>query len=167
MTTLTRWNPFREMEELMEGGPLARWTLFPELERMRNRIERLTGRGPAGLGEGEAMVGTEWLPRVDIAETEKEYVLKAELPEVKKEEVKVRFENGVLSITGERKLEKEEKGKKYHRVERAYGRFERTFTVPEETDPAKITSEFKEGVLIVHLPKNPEAKPKAVEVKVG
>ena len=71
-----------------------------------------------------------------------------------------------MSITGERKLEKEEKGKKYHRIERAYGRFERSFTLPEGTEPTKVTSEFKEGVLTVHLPKNPKAMPKAIEEKV-
>ena len=112
------------------------------------------------------MLVTEWLPRVDVIETEKEFLVKVELPEVKKEEFKVTVEKGILSITGERKFQKEEKGRKYHRIERAYGRFERSFTLPEGTEAAGITSEFKEGVLTVHLPKKPEAKPKAVEVKV-
>ena len=137
-----------------------------ELERMHNRMERLFGSWPPIPEKEEALLPTEWAPRVDITETEKEFLVKAELPEVKKEEVKVTVENGVLLITGERKLEKEEKGKKYHRIERAYGRFERSFTLPEGTEPKKVTSEFKEGVLTVHLPKNPEARPKAVEVKV-
>jgi HSP20 family protein len=104
----------------------------------------------------EALLPTEWAPRVDITEAEKEFLIKAELPEVKKEEVKVTVENGVLSITGERKLEKEEKDKKYHRIERAYGRFERSFTLPEGTEPTKVTSEFKEGVMTVHLPRIPK-----------
>jgi HSP20 family protein len=167
MNALTKWNPFREMEELMEGSPLGRWEAFPELERVRNRMERLFGRWPAWPETEATLLRGEWAPRVDVVETEKEFLVKAELPEVKKEEVKVTVENGVLSITGERKLEKEEKGKKYHRVERAYGRFERSFTLPEGTEPGKITSEFKEGVLSVHLPKNPEARPKAIEVKVA
>ncbi len=147
MNALTKWNPFMEMEALMEWSPLEP---LRELERMHNRL--LFGRWPAGPEEEAALVLTEWAPRVDVVENEKEFLLKAELPEVKKEEVKVTVENGVLSITGERKLEKEEKGKKYHRVERAYGRFERSFTLPEGTEPGKITSEFKEGVLMVHLP---------------
>jgi len=129
-------------------------------------MERLFGSWPAFPEKEEALLPTEWAPRVDITETEKEFVIKAELPEVKKEEVKVTVENGVLSIAGERKIEKEEKGKKYHRVERAYGRFERSFTLPEGMEPKKVTSEFKDGMLTVHLPKNPETKPKTVEVKV-
>jgi HSP20 family protein len=167
MNALTKWNPFREMEQLTEWSPSARGAPFRELERMRDRMERLFGRWPAGLEKEEALVLSEWAPRVDVVETQKEFLIKAELPEVTKEEVKVTVENGVLSMSGERKLEKEEKGKKYHRVERAYGRFERSFTLPEGTEPGKITSEFKEGVLTVHVPKNPEASPKAVKVTVA
>jgi HSP20 family protein len=163
MKALSIWNPFREMEELMEYPlrELAEARLVPEWKRTG-----LFGRWPAWLGMKETMLMTEWLPRVDVMETEKEFLVKAELPEVKKEEFKVTVEKGILSITGERKLEKEEKGKKYHRIERAYGRFERSFTLPEGTAAEGVTSEFKEGVLTVHVPKKPEAKPKAVEVKV-
>jgi HSP20 family protein len=163
MTALTRWNPFKKMFELTEANP---WAPLCELERMHNRLERLFGSGPALPGKEQALLPTEWMPQVDITETEKEFLVKAELPEVKKEEVKITVENGVLSITGERKLEKEEKGKKYHRIERAYGRFERSFTLPEGTEPTKVTSAFKEGVLTVHVPKCPQAVIKAVEVKV-
>ncbi len=85
---------------------------------------------------------------------------------MKKDEVKVTVENGVLSISGERKTEKEEKNRKFHRIERGYGFFERTFTVPENADAAKIIADFKDGVLKVHLPKLPIAKPKTIEVKV-
>ena len=92
--------------------------------------------------------------------------MKAELPEVKKEDVKVTVENGTLTIEGERKFEKEEKNKKYHRVERAYGQFTRAFTLPETADPTKINAEFKDGMLTVHLTKTEKAQPKAVEVKV-
>ena len=162
MNALTKWNPFREMEELMEWSPMES---LRGLEATRNRMERLLGRWLAWPEKEEALLLTEWAPRVDVVETEKEFLVKAELPEVKKEEIKVTAANGVLTITGERKLEKEEM--KYHRVERAYGRFERSFTLPEGTEVGKITSEFKEGMLTVHLPKNPEAKPKAVEVKVA
>ena len=104
MNALTKWSPFRELEDL------------------QNRLSSLFGRTPVrGLGE-EAMTVSEWTPLVDIVEDEKEYLIKAELPEVKKEDVKVTVENGVLTITGERRFEKEEKGKKYHRVERATAR---------------------------------------------
>ena len=149
MNALTKWNPFRELEEI------------------QSRLSSLFGRTPLkGLGE-ETMTVSEWAPLVDITEDEKEYLIKAELPEVKKEDVKVTVENGTLSITGERKFEKEEKGKKYHRVERAYGSFMRSFTLPEGTTGDKVSAEFKDGVLKVHLPKSEEAKPKSIDVKVG
>jgi HSP20 family protein len=149
MNALTKWNPYRELEDL------------------QNRLSSLFGRTPfRGFGE-EAMTVSEWMPLVDIAEDEKEYLIKVELPEVKKEDVKVTVEGGVLTITGERKFEKEEKGKKYHRVERAYGSFMRSFTLPEGAAGDKVSAEFKDGVLKVHLAKSPEAKPKSINVKVG
>ncbi|HEY5954045.1 MAG TPA: Hsp20/alpha crystallin family protein [Terrimicrobiaceae bacterium] len=148
MNALTKWNPFRELEDI------------------QNRLSSLFGRPPMrGLGE-EAMTISEWTPLVDIVEDEKEYLIKAELPEVKKEDVKVTVENGVLTITGERKFEKEEKGKKYHRVERGYGSFMRSFTIPEGAAGDKVSAEFKEGGLKVHLAKSAEAKPKSIDVKV-
>lgn len=104
---------------------------------------------------------------MDIAEDDKEYVITAELPEIKKEGVKVTVESGVLTISGERKFEKEEKGKKYHRIERAYGSFVRSFTVPDDADGSKVSAEFKEGVLRVHMPKSEKARPKSVEIKVS
>jgi len=103
---------------------------------------------------------------VDIYETEKEYLIKLDLPELSKEEVKVLVEDGVLTIQGERKKEKEENGKKFLRIERSYGTFLRTFTVPPDADEAKIDAEFKEGLLKVHLPKSEKAKPKTIDVKV-
>jgi HSP20 family protein len=103
---------------------------------------------------------------VDITEDDKEYIIKTELPEVKKEEVKVSVENGLLTIVGERKFEKEE-NKKYHRVERAYGRFIRSFVLPEGVDPDKVNAEFRDGVLKVHLAKSEQTKPKQIEVKVA
>ena len=109
----------------------------------------------------------EWAPLVDISEDDKEYLIKAELPEVKKEDVKVTAEEGTLTIMGERKFEKEEKGKKYHRVERAYGSFVRNFSIPDDVSPDKITAEFKDGVLTVHLGKTEQAKPQHIEVKVA
>jgi HSP20 family protein len=156
MGALTRWEP------------IGRWDPFKELEDMQSRLATLFGRIPVRKDGGkEAMTVAEWVPLVDIVEDEKEYLIKAELPEVKKEDVKVTVEDDVLTITGERKYEKEEKGKKYHRVERAYGSFERSFTLPEDADGSKVSAEFKDGILKVRLPKSEKAKPKAVEVKVG
>jgi len=89
------------------------------------------------------------------------------LPEIKKEEVKLTVQDNVLSISGERKYEKEEKDKKYHRVERAYGSFLRSFTLPEDADGTKVSAEYKDGILTVHLPKSEKVKPKSIEVKVS
>lgn len=150
---------------------LVRWDPFRELEDMSTRLNRIFGhsmvpRTAADAGK-DAMMVFDWAPTVDIAETPEEFHIKAELPEVKKEDVKVSVDNGVLRLEGERKQEKEEKGKKYHRVERSYGSFLRTFALPDNVDDTKVRAEFKDGVLNVRLPKTEKAKPKAVEVKVG
>ena len=112
------------------------------------------------------MTSGDWSPRVDIVENDKEFVIKAEIPEVKKEDVKVTVDNGVLTIRGERKQEKEEKGKKFHRVERHYGSFTRSFSLPENIDETKTKASFKDGMLDLKIQKTKEAKPKAIEVKV-
>lgn len=148
---------------------MMRWDPFRELDELQNRLSTLYGRAPVKRnGERkEAMTVAEWAPLVDIAEDEKEYLIKAELPEVKKEDVKVSVQDDVLSIAGERKSEKEEKGKKFHRVERSFGSFYRSFTLPEDADGQKIAAEFKDGVLTVRLPKSEKAKPKSIDVKVA
>jgi HSP20 family protein len=167
MSALTKWNPFRTSTDLDLWEPMPRWSPLREMERMRREMDRFFDRGLAPMTRGEeAMTLTEWSPSVDISEDDNEFTVKAELPEVKKEDVKVTVEGDVLTIRGERKTEKEEKGKKLHRIERSYGSFERSFTMPDGTDPEKIRSEFKDGMLIVHMPKNPEAKRKSVEIKV-
>jgi HSP20 family protein len=147
----------------------VRWDPFKELDELENRLSTLFGRVPVRkeVGGEESLKLVDWAPLVDITEDDKEYLIKAELPEVKKEEVKVDVENGVLSLRGERKLEKEEKGKKYHRVERAYGSFLRSFSLPDDADASKVNAEFKDGVLKVHLPKGEKAKPKTTEVKIS
>jgi HSP20 family protein len=146
---------------------LAMWNPFRELDEVQNRLGSfLGGRFPRfGDGNGGLQLA-DWSPQVDITEDDKEYLIKADLPEMKKNEIKVNVENGVLTVSGERKTEKEEKNKKFHRIERSYGTFQRSFALPEDADGAKVAAEFKEGVLRVHLPKNPVAKPKAIEVKV-
>jgi len=151
-TQITRWNPWKEMEQ------------------MQQRLSSLMNREPLGLGVGkeEKLTVSEWMPRVDIVEDEKEFLVKAELPEMKREDVKVTVEDGVLTITGERKLEKEEKGKKYHRVESEYGSFLRSFALPTAVLADKVAADFKDGVLKVHLPKDVKAEArKAVEIKVS
>ena len=140
-----------------------------ELDELQNRLATMFGRAPVRTpgGKEEALTVPEWAPLVDIVEDDKEYLIKAELPEVNKADVKVTVQDDVLTITGERTLEKEEKGRKYHRVERAYGRFARSFTVPEDADGNGVVAEYKDGVLKVHLPKSEKAKPKTIEVKIG
>lgn len=147
---------------------LVRWDPFRDLEEMSNRLNRLFDRPALRTGNGrESLTVADWVPSVDISETDTEYLIKAELPEVRKEDVKVTLEDGVLTIQGERRQEKEEKSKKFHRVERSYGSFVRCFTLPDYVDDAKVKAEYREGILNLHLPKSERAKPKAIEVKVG
>ena len=157
------------MSNLMRWEPFTRWNPMKEIEELDKRLSAILGRGaasPAG-DKKEAITVAEWSPLVDITEDEKEYVIKAELPEVKKEDIKLNVQDDVLTITGERKYEKEEKGKKYHRVERSYGSFLRSFTLPENADGTKVAAEYKDGLLMVRLPKSEKAKPKSIEVKVS
>jgi HSP20 family protein len=151
MNALTRWNQLRQLEALQHG------------------LGSLFSRSPAQWPESqeEPMAAAEWAPLVDISEDDKEYLIKAELPEVKREDVKVTAEERTLTITGERKFEKEEEGKKYHRVERSYGSFVRHFSLPEDASPEKVSAEFKDGLLTVHLGKTEKATPQQIEVKVA
>ncbi len=148
---------------------LTRWNQFKELEDLQHTLGSLFGRSQARWPEGqeETMRVADWSLLVDISEDRKEYLIKAELPEVKKEDVKITMEDGTLTIMGDRKFEKEENGKKYHRVERAYGSFGRSFSLPDDASPAKVTADFKDGVLKVHLAKNEKARPQQVEVSVS
>jgi HSP20 family protein len=160
MSMIDKWSPFR-------FSPT--WDPWREMEEMRNQFNKLLRERQLLRKEGdsEALEVTEWLPVVDITEDTKEYTVKAELPGLAKENVKVTVENGVLVIAGERKEEKEEKDKKHHRIERSYGSFRRSFALPEDSSGEKVTADFKDGVLKVHLPKDQTAKPKSVEVKVS
>lgn len=146
---------------------LVKWSPFRELEDIQTRLNRFFNELPVRRTETDDFFFADWTPAVDVQETDKEYLIKAELPEVNKEDVKVEMLDGVLTIGGERKQEKEEKDKKFHRVERSYGTFVRQFTLPNAVEAAKIQAEFKDGVLNVHLPKTAQATPKAIEVKVA
>lgn len=147
---------------------IVRWDPFRELEDVSDRLNRIFGRGlPSRAADKDAMIAFDWAPSVDISETNEEFVIKAELPGINKDDVKVAVEDGIVRIQGERKHEKEEKDKKFHRIERSYGSFLRTFSLPMNVDEAKIQAQFKDGLLTVRLPKSPTAKPKAVDVKVS
>jgi len=159
MTTGTGLAPKQAFRNLVTTDPFR---VFQQ------RLNRLFGEDFGRLmpvGEENWSLAT-WTPTCDIYETENEIVVKAELPEVKKENVYVSFENNVLTIRGERKFEEETKRENYHRLERSYGEFVRNFALPNFIDPSKINAEFKEGMLRVTLPKREEAKPKQVEIKI-
>ena len=139
-----------------------------ELENMSQRLNGvLRGRSTPREDREEAMALADWIPMVDVVETEGEFLLHVELPGVEKKDVKLSIERGVLTLAGQRDQPKEEKGRRYHRVERTYGRFARSYTMPELVDEQKLTAEFRNGVLTVHLPKSEKAKPKSIEVQVN
>jgi HSP20 family protein len=150
--------PTRSFREMMGFDPFRQFE--DRFRRFFEGIEpfRTAGEEPWSLAA--------WAPVCDIYETDNEIVVKAELPEVKKEDVYVSIENNVLTIRGERKFSEETKKENYHRVERSYGEFTRSFTLPPFVDSGKVNAEFKDGMLRVTLAKREEAKPKQVEVKV-
>jgi HSP20 family protein len=166
MSTLVKWNPFRKSSE----GDVDSWRLGlrfdpgREFEEMFRSMQRAMALWPSRGSEPITLA--EWSPSVDIAENDQEFVIKAELPDLRKQDIKVSIENGTLLLCGERKVERDEKELTFHRMERAYGRFERAFSLPENADREKITSEYKEGILTVHLPKNPKARRAAQQIEV-
>lgn len=141
---------------------LVRWDPFANLDDMFARMPNLLGRWPRGESEG----AVEWSPTVDISETDAEYLLKAQLPAVKKEDVLVTFDDGMLTISGERKQEKEEKGEKFHRIESLHGTFSRSFSLPDAIDAAAIRAEGKDGVITIHVPKSKTEARKPKEIKI-
>jgi HSP20 family protein len=147
---------------------LVKWDPFRELENVSDRLNRIFGRSISRAEPGQEMLGmADWTPSVDITETDTAYLIKGEIPGVKKEDVKVTVQDGMLTIQGERKMEKEEKGKKFHRVERSYGSFVRSFRLPDDADENKVKAEFKDGMINVTLTKSPKAKSKAINVAVS
>jgi HSP20 family protein len=143
---------------------LTRWEPLHELVRAQEEMKRIFGGESQLFRVGES-VG--WTPPCDIYEDGEEIVVRAELAGVEPKDVDIRFENGVLTLKGDRKLEKEEQRENYHRLEISYGTFTRSFSLPAVVDPEKIRAESKQGVLLIHLPKKPEAKPKSIQVKVN
>ena len=146
---------------------IVKWDPFVELEDVSKQLNRIFGRFPARSEPARELLATaDWAPSVDIAETETAYLIMSEIPGVNREDVKVNIENGMLTMSGERKQEKEEKGKKFHRVERSYGSFMRSFRLPDNVDEAAVKAEFKDGMLNVTLPKSTQAKAKSTNVTV-
>ena len=148
---------------------ITRWNdPFRELESFRTQMNRLFGETFPVVRTAEEAPGlAAWAPPVDISETPDQLVFHVELPGFTQEDLKLRAENGVLTLEGERKFEKESEKKAYHRVERAYGRFVRAFSLPVNVDPEKINASLVDGVLTVELPKREEAKPKSIPIGIG
>ena len=146
---------------------LVRWNPFSEVDTFFNRVmPRSMMNWPQFAFDGGEGKKLEWAPSADISETDKEYVIRAELPAVKKEDVHVSLDGGVLTIKGERKQHKEDKNEKFHRVESFYGSFERSFTLPDNVDADKISCASKDGILSVHIPKVEASKTKPKQIAV-
>lgn len=145
---IQKWEPFRELSGFQD--------------EMNQLFEDFFGRVPNRRMFAEGF----WAPLMDIEETKDEILVKAELPGMKKEDVKIQINNDVLAITGERKREEETREKTFHRIERAYGKFQRMIRLPAEVDPTKVKATYENGVLTVRLPKSEQAKPKDIAIEV-
>jgi HSP20 family protein len=141
-----RWEPFGAMDDMFNRFP-----------SMLDKWARLTGGGEKGV---------EWSPSADISETDQEYLIRASLPAVKKEDVTVTVEDGMLTVSGERRQQDEQKDEKFHKIESFYGSFSRSFSLPEGTDPSAIRAESKDGVLTIHVPKTKAETRKPTTIKV-
>jgi len=149
MTVLTRWEPFREFSTLQD------------------RINRVFRESYSGADRDEALTTSSFSPAVDVYEDEHKVTLKIEVPGIEEKDIDVRVENNTLTVHGERKIEKEEKEENYRRVERQYGSFTRTFTLPQTVDSENVSATYDKGVLKIALPKKAEAKPKQIKVNVS
>ena len=152
MTLLTRWEPFRE---------------FSTMQDRMNRMNRLFRESYSPEGPEEALTTTAFSPPVDIYEDEHNITLKLEVPGINEKDIDVRVDNNTLSVHGERKIGKEEKEENFRRVERQYGSFTRSFTLPSSVDSGQVSANYDKGVLKIKLPKKAEAKPKQIKVNVG
>jgi len=147
----------------MAKRDIAKWDPFRDLISLKDDFDRIFKEYLGILPEkGEEV----WFPAVDIKETRDNIIVSAELPGMKKEDIKVTIHGDQLSVSGERKLEKEEKDETYHRIERAYGKFQRVITLPVEVAENKIKASYEHGVLKINLPKSEKSKPKEIEVSV-
>jgi HSP20 family protein len=146
---------------------ITRWDPMRELEDVSNRLNRMFGGSLSTRSDRENMTLPDWHPSVDVSETAEGYLIQAELPQVKKEDIKVTVDKGVLRISGERKQEREEKDKRFHRVERSYGSFLRSFALPDDVDADHIQADVKDGVLSVKINKTaPKTNPaRQIQVK--
>ena len=143
---------------------LIRWEPFTAMDDLFGRFPSLLGRWPRMSGSGDANL--DWAPPVDISETGQEYLIRATLPAVKKDDVEITVEDGMLTLSGERRQKEEQNEEKFHKVESLYGSFSRSFTLPDAIDAAAITAESKDGVLTIHVPKTKAEAKKLTTIKV-
>ncbi len=139
---------------------LTRWSPWQELENMNRQLSHLLDDSHVGMSTETE----QWAPRVDIRETDDALLVQAELPGIDKKDIHLEVKDGVLTLSGERRYEKEVKEENVHRVERAYGKFSRSFSLPTNVDADKVNANMKDGVLEVRLPKRESAKPKAIAI---
>jgi len=148
--------------------PIVRWDPFRDMAEVQERVNRVLGDFYGTRGQDDVMRRGAWIPPVDIFEdANHEMVIKAELPDMSREDIDIRVENNTLTITGEKKLDEQVKHDQYHRIERAYGTFSRSFSLPATIATEKVQADYKNGVLTIKLPMREEAKPKQIQVQVG
>lgn len=150
---------------------IEKWDPFKDFERLHNEVERAFSDFPFGWKRRKDWLekpeeGKIWVPAVDIYEDEEQVVLKAEIPGIEEKNIDIKLEGNVLTMKGERKFEHEEKKKNWTRIERAYGTFQRSFSLPEYVDTEKVSAEYKNGILSIFLPKKPETKTKQIKVEI-
>ena len=143
---------------------IIRWDPFRDIITLREKMNRLFEDAVTARGEEKDMISSTWAPSVDIYETENALILTAEVPGVKEDNIEIKIEDNTLSLKGERQFEKETKEENYHRIERSYGSFYRSFTIPRQVDQEKIKAEHDNGVLRISMPKKPELHPKTVKI---
>ncbi len=163
MPDITRWDPF---------AGLTRWDPLSELTSLQDRVSQLFGPRPApwwrlGRAVEPSLAMPSFIPVVDVFEDEHNIIVTAELPGIEEKDLNINVENGVLTISGERKMEHEEEKENFHRIERSYGRFTRSFTLPPTVNEEDVKAEFANGVLKITLGKREEAKPKQIKIEVG
>ena len=145
---------------------MTHYTADRDVKNLQAQLNRLFEPFARFATGDEDLVSGTWVPPVDVAETQDRILVRAEVPGIKQEDISIEFENGLLTLRGERKLEKTE-GVTWHRVERIYGNFSRSFTLPRSVDPEKISASYREGILEVEVPKREEAKPKHIKIAVS
>jgi len=146
---------------------IARWDPFREFSTLQDRMNRLFRESYGPEGRDESLTTSQFAPPADVYEDEHNVVLKVEVPGIDEKDIDVRVENNVLTVHGERKVDKEEKEENFRRIERQYGSFTRTFTLPSTVDAERIQADYDKGILKIVLPKKAEAKPKSIKVNVG